>query len=138
MIAGIALLTACDGKEGEQPTLSPTPAVSVADGAELTREQIIERAFEILEAAPDNQPDPSTVVASRVTERQALETVQQAGIEGRSPNVSSERLVWLVEMRGQFVNSHPGSPRAGRYFLIFGLDGRVESGGFIPDVTPTP
>jgi hypothetical protein len=137
VVAGLAVLAGCSGGD-EQPTPSPTPAASAGSGAELTRDQIIQHALEILEAAPDNRPDPSTATATRMTEREALETVQRAGIEGRPPDASSERLVWLVEVRGQFVNSHPAPPRAGRYFLIFALDGRVESGGFIPDATPTP
>jgi hypothetical protein len=136
VVVSLAPVTVACGGGGEGATPTPTP--SAGDAAELTRDQIIEHALEILQAAPGNQPDTSTATATRMTEREALETVQGAGIEGRPPTASSERLIWLVEVRGQFVNSHPGPARAGRYFLISALDGRIESGGFVPDAAPTP
>ena len=128
-IAGIVVLAACGGGGGEQPAPSPTPSATAEDGAELSREQIIERALEIMEAQPDNRPDGSTATATRMTEREAVEAIQRAGVSGRPATPVAEHPVWLVEIRGEFVGLILGPARQGAYFLILGVDGVTHSGG---------
>jgi len=110
-----------------------------SEGPELSRDDILQRAQdEILTAAPENRPDASTVAATRMTEREALETVErEGGAPGLFLRVVTDEPAWLVEVRGEFVDSCPGPLRPGRYVLVVGLDGSLESGGFLPDATPT-
>jgi ABC-type glycerol-3-phosphate transport system substrate-binding protein len=138
VIASCLLAAACGGGDEEQPTSTVTPAATTGDGGELTEEQAIERALEVIRANPDNHPDPSTATATRMTEREAVETMQRAGVSGQPPTPAAESPVWLVEIRGEFVGFIPGPARPGRYFLILGLDGFPHSGAFVPDASPAP
>lgn len=109
------------------------------EGPELTREEIVQRALDETGISPDNQPDSSTAALTRMTFREALQTLRHAG----APQDFSERAgpdspAWLYEVRGQFVGMCPGPASPGRYFFVFGLDGFIESSGFIPDAAPTP
>jgi hypothetical protein len=116
------------------------PDERVQEGPELSRERILERALdEVAPPGSENDPDLSTATLTRTTLREALQTLRQEG----APQDFSERAgpdspAWLFEVKGEFVGLCPGPARPGRYFLIFALDGRVESGGFLPDATPTP
>jgi hypothetical protein len=146
----LTLFAGCGGSGGEPSSMStPTaggraeeespPAgiatvlASCVHDVELSHEEAIQCALDLLAQIPENRPDPSTAMASRMTEREAWERLQREGVEGRSPSPPSERPVWLVEVRGEFVGFISGPPRPGRYFLILGLNGPVESGAFIPD-----
>ena len=108
------------------------------EGPELSRESILERA--LLEVdIPGNEPDPSAATLTRMTYREALDTVREEG----APQDFSERPhqddpVWLFEIRGEFLDSCAGTPLPGRAFLVLALDGFVESGAFVSDATPTP
>ena len=109
------------------------------EGPELPREDIVERALDEMGISSENRPDASTVTLTRATFREALQTLRRAG----APRDFSERAgpdgpVWLFEVRGQFVGMCPGPPRPGRYFLVLGPDGSVQSSGFIPGAAPTP
>ena len=150
--AGVVLLVAvvltpfagCGGSGGEPSSMSTpeesppagvaTVLASCVHDVELSHEEAIQCAVDLLAQIPENRPNASTAMASRMTEREALDTMQREGaLQGQPPTPPSERPVWLVEVRGEFVGFIPGPPRPGRYFLILGLNGPVESGAFIPD-----
>ena len=118
---------------------SPSPAASVAEGAELTREQIIERALELPEAAPDNQPEPSTATATRMTYGEALEMVEREGAEpDGASGLSADLPVWLVEVRGVRLPKGKVPAAPGTYVFILNLRGGSEYEELMLDATPTP
>jgi hypothetical protein len=120
-------------EEESPPAGMRTVLASCAHDVELSHEEAIQCALDLLAQIPENRPNPSTAMASRMTEREAWERLQREGVEGRRPSSPSESPVWLVEVRGEFVGFISGPPRPGRSFLILSIDGRVESGAFIPD-----
>jgi len=131
---------ACRGGAPRGDSSTATPTTSAEDRVELTRDQIILCALQWLEMAPENQPDPSTVTARRMSERQALETAQLEGAPvGCAPDPPSERPVWLVEVSGEFGGfigfrlTPTRPPFEGRRYLILDLYGLVGSGGGIRD-----
>lgn len=116
----------------------PDAAATPGPAVELTQEQAIERALELLAAFLNNQPDPSTATATRMTYGEALETVQREGAppDGAS-GLAADLPVWLVEIRGVFVRTG-GPPAAGRYVFILNLRGASEYEELILDATATP
>jgi hypothetical protein len=110
------------------------------EGPELPRERILERALdEVAPPGSENEPDPSTVNLTRTTYREALETLRHEGApQDFSERPKQDSPVWLFEVKGEFVGLCPGAAGPGRAFLVLALDGFVESGGLIPDATPTP
>lgn len=124
---------------------SPGAAAGLSDertqhGSELPRERILERALdEVAPPGSENEPDPSTVNLTRTTYREALETLRHEGApQDFSERPKQDSPVWLFEVKGEFVGLCPGAAGPGRAFLVLALDGFVESGGLIPDATPTP
>jgi hypothetical protein len=116
------------------PDAGATPGPAV----ELTREQAIERALELLAAFLNNQPDPSTATATRMTYGEALETVQREGASAEgSSALPSDLPVWLVEIGGVFVRTG-GPPAPGTHVFILNLRGGSEYDELILDATPTP
>jgi len=114
------------------PSLRPTPPAA-AEQAALSAEQAIRHVLDVLALDSENQPDTSTATAQRMTEAEAQAFMRrEAGQPG--PPLSSDRPVWLVEVRGRFHGFKSGPPGAGRLLTIVCLDGR--GGGasaFIPD-----
>jgi len=103
------------------------------EGPELSREKILERAFDEMGISTENDPDPSTATVTLTTFREALATLRQEGApQDFSERPNKDDPVWLFEVRGVFADSCARTPRAGRYFLVLALDGFIESGGFIP------
>ena len=113
----------------------PDPAVTPGPAVELTQEQAIERAFELLASYLFFQPDPSTATATRTTYDEVLETVLREGAppDGAS-GLPADLTVWLVEVRG--TNVKVGVPAT--YVFILNLHGGSEYDEQILDATPTP
>ena len=140
-VAGLTLLAAaCDGG-GEQSTSTGTPAATVEGGVELTAEQAIQRVLEMLQAGPDQHPDPSTANARRLTECEALDLMGWEGVpRGRPRTPPSESPVWMVEVRGEFsgfigygLTPDPSPPLTGRWIQIIELDGSIGAAAGISD-----
>jgi len=113
----------------------PDPAVTPGPAVELTREQAIERAFELLANYLFFQPDPSTATATRTTYGEALETVLREGAPpGGASGLAADLPVWLVEVRG--TNVKVGVPAT--YVFILNLHGGSEYDVQILAATPTP
>jgi hypothetical protein len=131
VVAGLALLTACEGGGGDEtPTTPiPTPSVSTADGGELTAEQAIQRVLEILEEAPDQHPDPSTATAERIRGCETDDVMRWEGRQwGGPPDNPSEKPAWVVKVRGEFTNptatgSGTDTPRPGTFISTVGSGG---------------
>jgi hypothetical protein len=140
-VVALALLTvACGGGNG-QSTATAKPTVGVTDGAELTAEQAVQRALDMLAKAPEQFPDASTATARRMTECEAVDVMGWEGVpRGRPPVPPSEDPVWLVEVRGEFsgfigygLTPDPSPPLTGRWVQIIELDGSIGAAAGISD-----
>jgi len=115
------------------------------EGPELSSEEIIRRFMWEINPPPvsedPDQPDLSAATATLMTEREALEALER---EGGAPDLSMRVLTddpaWLVEVRGEGIDSCTLARLQGRYLSVRHPDGSPVSSGFIPDpaVTPTP
>ena len=113
------------------------------EGPELSSEEIIRRFMMEINPAPisEDQIDVSAATATPMTEREALEALER---EGGAPDLSMRVLTdepaWLVEVRGEGIDSCTLARLQGRYLSVRHPDGSPVSSGFIPDpaVTPTP
>ena len=134
-VAGLALLAAACGGGGDESTPTATSTPSAGDGAELTAEQAIQRVLETLQSAPDQRADPSTATARRMRDCETDDVMRWEGRQwGGPPENPSEKLVWLVKVRGEFPGIMQGglnqdtTPHAGALIWILksnGLSGTV-------------
>jgi hypothetical protein len=134
VVVALALLTvACGGGNG-QSTATATPTVGVTNGGELTAEQAVQRALEIIQAQPDNRPDASTATATRTRDCETDDVMRWEGRQwGGPPDNPSEKPAWVVKVRGQFLNptatgSGRDTARPGTFISILGSAG---AGGMI-------
>ena len=133
-VATLVLLAAACGGGGES-TSTATPSAGPGEGGELTAEQAIQRVVEILEEAPDQHPDPSTATARRIRDCETDDVMRWEGRQWGGPSDNpSEKPVWVVKVRGQFVNptatgfgTGSDTPRPGTLISTLGNGG----GGFI-------
>lgn len=133
LACSLLLMAGCGDGSEPQATASP----GGGDSGELSQEQAIERVLANLALNPENQPDASTAIATRMTEREALETMQRrGGIEARPPTPLSDEPVWLVEVRGQFVGFIPGPARQGTWFQVVPIGDASPFGTFVADERP--
>lgn len=100
----------------------PDPGVTPGPAVELTEEQAIERAFELLANYLFFQPDPSLVTATRTTYGEALETMLREDPRDVESGLADDLPVWLVEVEGE--NVKVGVPA--RYVFILNLRGGSE------------
>ena len=108
-----------------------TPPAACGEGAQLSQEQAIQCILWIAGAAPDNQPDPSTATARRMTKCEALDLMGWEGVPRARPRTPPwDSPVWIVEVRGDFSGSigygltpDPSPPRTGRFVQILGDGG---------------
>jgi hypothetical protein len=134
LLATCLLLWAGCGDETAQENPTPTGIEDVP----LSKESAIEQVLALIALEPKNKADPSTAKADLMTEREAYETIRLRGaLQGRSARTPSNRLVWLVEVRGEFVGFRgygltPGPvPQAGGRLMIVTMDGVITSGAGI-------
>lgn len=133
LACSLLLIAGCGNGSEPQATASP----GGGDTDEVSQEEAIERVLANLALNPENQPDASTAIATRMTEREALETMQRrGGIEARPPTPLSDEPVWLVEVRGQFVGFRPEPARQGTWFQVVPIGDTSPFGGFVPDEQP--
>jgi hypothetical protein len=140
VVAGLALIAAACGDEGDDSAAMATPTPSAEGGGELTREQAIQRVVEMLAEAPVQFPDASTATARRMTECEAYEMMGWEGAPRlRPPTPLSGDPVWLVEVRGEFsgfigyrLTPNPSPPLVGKWIQIVRVDG-TDGGAGLPD-----
>jgi hypothetical protein len=135
LLATLLLLSV--GCGGETAHENATP--SGTQDAPLSEESAIELVLGMFEGNTENKVDPSTAKADLMTEREAYETIRlRGGLEGRSARTLSDRLVWLVEVRGEFVGFRaygvtPGlGTQAATLLAIVTMDGLMISGSYVP------
>jgi hypothetical protein len=126
----LLLSVGCGGETAQE---NPTPT-GTEDGL-LSKESAIDLVLGIVTGNPENRVDRSTAKADRMTEGEAEETMRlRGGLQGRSARTPTDRLVWLVEVRGEFVGFRaygltPGPvAQTGTLLVIVTMDGLVESG----------
>jgi hypothetical protein len=145
LFAGFLLLSIGCNSETERE--NPTPGGT--EDAPLSRESAIElvvdhfamiSGFEVDRFTAN--VDPSTAKADLMTEVEAKERIWVRSGGPRVPPgyvVGSDRLVWLVEMEGEFAYFEEGVATpgpgawAGTVLAIVTMDGLVESTDFLPD-----
>ena len=105
------------------------------------RLEIIDAVLHYARAEPCNHPDASTVKAKLTTVGQAMELIGERfgqpylPVEAQDSDPSTERSVWLVELRGDIQvfgirgnpNACDSSPNRTLAFYFVDLNGRVNS-----------
>ena len=136
IVPGLALLAAaCEGA-GDEAAATPTPSSTAEVAGELTREQAIQHVLEIVAKAPAQHADASTAMAKPMRDCETENVIRWEGQRwGGPPDNPSLKPVWVVKMRGEFLNpsaAGPGTsgdtPRSGTLISI--LRGNGE-GGFV-------
>ena len=111
------------------------------EGPELSAEDIVQRVLYELDSDPTTEGDPGlySATATPMTEREALEALERAGgAPDLSMRVLTDDPAWLVEVRGESVDSCTLAPLQGRYLSVRYPDGSPVSSGFIPEAAATP
>ena len=133
LVSSLLPMAGCSNGSESQATASP----GGGDSGELSQEQAIEIVLANFAVNPENHPDASTAIATRMTEREAWETIQRrSGVESRPPTPLSDQPVWLVEVRGQFVGFRPGPARQGTWLQVVPIGDASPFGAFVPDEQP--
>lgn len=136
VVAGVAFLAAACGGGGEGSESVSTPPAACGQGSsELSQEQAIQCAVWIAGADPDNRVDPSTATARRIRDCETDDVMRWEGRQWGGPSDNpSEKPVWVVKVRGQFVNptatgfgTGSDTPRPGTLISTLGNGG----GGFM-------
>jgi hypothetical protein len=136
LLATFLLLSVGCGGDTAQENPTPTGIEDVP----LSKESAIEAVLDLAAMNPENKVDPSTAKAGLMTEQEAEDTIiLRGGIEGRPGRALSDRLVWLVEVRGEFADPRGQgltprpTPRAGTLLWIVTMDGLTMSGATVYD-----
>jgi len=133
LVSSLLPMAGCGDGSESQATASP----GGGDSGELSQEQATELVLANSALNTENHPDASTAIATRMTEREAWDTMRQrGGIEARPPTPLSDEPVWLVEVRGQFVGFRPGPARQGTLLQVVPIGDASPFGTFVPDERP--